>query len=174
MPRPTIDQLRSLPDFVSVYRWNVGFIFPTALVGAPTSDDLNVRCVSTDVPKRTNNKMEVSVRGHKVRQAGITDYPGTTNLVFVETIDNKLKLLIRSWAELYWQVKTGVWAGAKSTLEGQIILTQLNNQDVGIWQWTTVGARVEDFDYGSLDDSSNEAHKPSMVIGWDYYDDKAL
>ena len=109
MARPSIDQVRSLGDFATTVNWNLTFMkFPSGVTGGlPTSDALNYRCDSTDVPKRTGQSTTQTIRGHTVKQPGLYTPSGTLQLIFVETVDNVMSNFIRNWREACYDSKTG-------------------------------------------------------------------
>lgn len=175
MPRPSIEQLRAVGDFAEVYRWNLQFVkFPSAVAGAPTSNDLNIRCETVDLPKRTGTKVTTNIRGHQVHSPGIYNYGGELTIKFVETVDNKVHNFLRAWREACSATKTGV-SNPKSTLEGIIRIERLNRQDVPIWEYKLTGCFLNDADYGgTLDGATSDHIKPSLIISYDFFEDRAL
>jgi hypothetical protein len=178
MARPSIDQLRGLPDYQSVWRWNLVFAtIPaavTAASGVPTSDDMNIRCESAAPPTATVQTYETNVRGQRVRNPGILQYNGTIDLVFNETVDNKIRSLIRAWREAIWASKTGVSAASISSLKGVMNLNQLDNTDKEVWQYSVIGVFIENHTLPVLDGSTSDAWKPTITVSYDYYTDQAL
>jgi len=83
MTRPDLDELRALADFADVYRWNLTFAKFPAQGTYPTSDLLNLLCISTDIPKLDTPTSEVTIRGNKVSHPGIANYAGTITLRWV-------------------------------------------------------------------------------------------
>ena len=75
MARPSILNVRSLPDFVTLYNWNVTLTKTPSGASAPTN--LNFQCLTSSIPKASNELIEINVRGHKVSQPGIQSYDGT-------------------------------------------------------------------------------------------------
>ena len=125
MARPKIEELRSLSDFTSKYRWNLTFSkFPAGVSGAPSSSDLNLRCESLTLPKSQTTVREVNIRGHKVRNPGIREYEGTITLTFVETVDSKVRAFIKAWQDAIWSANEGT-AGTKKEVEAEITLQLL-------------------------------------------------
>jgi hypothetical protein len=86
MPSFSIDQLRALPDYAQVTKWDVNFVTLPAVgaLGFPAADQINFRCESVETPKATNQKFEVQTRGHKTLHSGIMDYGNTMTLTFTE------------------------------------------------------------------------------------------
>lgn len=174
MTRPSMDQVRSVADFTTLFRWNLIFAqFPSA-IAAPSSEDLNIRCESAELPKLTGSTITQSIRGHKVSQPGIHDYSETITLTFVETVDNVISNFLRSWREACWATNTGV-TNPKSEVEAIILIQRLNSLDEPIWEYKLLGAFLQDFDPGgTLDGSSSDSLKPSLVIKFDRFEDQAL
>jgi len=174
--RPTIDDIRSISDFATMYQWNLIFsVFPSGLNTPPDSEVMNVRCISSDIPKLTNQPIEVSIRGHKIKQAGIHNYSGTITLTFIEAVDNVISDFLREWRELMWSVKEGAQV-TREQCEAQITIQRLNRQNEPIWQYDLVGCQLEDYDPtgGSLSGDGNDVLKPTMTIGYDYFEDYAV
>jgi hypothetical protein len=168
----SIDQLRALPDFARTYKWDMQFLTLPA-VGAlafPISEQLNLRCESTELPKSTNQKIEVDIRGHKVRQAGINDYIGTLTLTFTETVDNTIHNFIKAWRELVWETRSGR-SFDKAQYTATLKITRLDNQDRAIWDYVLYGCFLEDYDLGSLEGGTPEIMRPSMTLSFDYFVD---
>jgi len=175
MSKVTIDQLRSLPDFAQVTKWDLTFITLPVLgpLGFPLSEQLNVRCESIEVPKTTNQKFDVMVRGHKVVNSGILDYGNTMTVTFVETVDNTIFNFVKAWREACWASRTGR-ALSKKDLEATIMITLLDNQDNARAKYTVYGAFLESADFGTLDGSTSDAQKPSITLAYDFYVDSPL
>jgi hypothetical protein len=167
----TIDQLRSMPDFAKTYKWDLQFL-TLPVVGPfafPISEALNLRCESSEVPKTTNQKIEVDLRGHKVRQPGIMDYPGTLTLTFTETVDNTIHNFLKAWREIIWETRTGrSFPKAQST--ATLKLTRLDNQDNPVWDYVVYSCFPEDYEIGSLDNAS-DIIRPSLTLSYDYFTD---
>ncbi len=175
MARPTIDQVRSIGNVTQLFRWNVIFAqFPKAVAGAPRTEDLNLRCETTSVPKLTNTMTEIKIRGHKVNQPGRGDYSPSIELVFLETVDNKIHSFIKSWREACWKTKEGTQA-SKADAEAIIAIQRLDHTDKAIWEYKLIGCLLQDYvPAATLDSSTQDPVKPSMTIYYDYFEDKAL
>ncbi len=172
MPRPDIEQIRQTGDFPTMYQWN--FImskFPQ--VGTyPDKEELNKRCLTAELPKKTGQTIEVQVRGHKVRQPGIYNPVGTLTITFVETVDMMVANYFREWREACWETRTGVQQ-SRENCEAVIALQQLNRQDEAIWQYVLTGCFLEDYDPtgGQWDGASPEVLRPSITLSYDYFED---
>lgn len=182
---PTINNIRGLADFATVYQWTVEILnadMGTAngfnTLAYPDGEQLNWRCESHEIPNASNNPVAVQIRGHRVFQPGIQEYSNTINLVFVETVDNLVTNFLRSWREACWQTEVGyqfpkgsgkVPAGAGT--DSAIRLIRLNRQLEEIWEYQLYGCWLQSYNQGTLDGSSSEAFKPTMTIQYDYYDD---
>ncbi len=170
MTRPSIAQIRDIGNVAQLYRWNLLFAsFPSAIVEPPSRDDLNLRCETSEIPKKTGQTVDVLIRGHKVRQPGIYAPVGTLTMTFYETVDNKIHKFLEDWKEACWATNTGV-AAAKAAVEASIILQRLDQGDNAIWEYKLIGAFLEDFEGGgTLDGVTSDALKPSMILSYDDY-----
>ena len=175
MANISIDQLRALPDYAQVTRWDITFVTLPAVgaFGFPISDALNMRCESIELPKATNQKFEVQVRGHKTLHSGIMDYVKTMTLTFTETVDNTIFKFIKAWRELCWSSRQGE-AFPKSDLEATILITLLDNQDNARAKYTVYGCFYEADDFGTLDGATSDAMKPTLTLSYDFYVDAPL
>lgn len=175
MARPSIDQIRSIGNVTQLFRWNLQIAaFPSAITAPPTTEALNLRCESVELPKLTNQPVEVNIRGHKVKQPGIGQYAGTLQMTFIETVDNVVHNFLRQWREACWQTKTGI-SRPKTELEAIILIHRLNQQDEPIWEYKLIGAFLEDYDAGgTLDGTSTESLRPVFTLSYDYFEDQAL
>ena len=175
MAKPTIDQIRGIGDFATLYQWNLDFAsFPSA-VGGGSSEDFNIRCISSEVPKATGSSIEVQIRGHKVKQPGVYEPPRTLTLTFVEAVDMMVNKFFKDWRDACYDMKTGEQR-PKAEVEAVILLTQLNRASNPIWQYTLYGVFIEDYDPtgGQYDAASIDVLRPSLTISYDYFEDQPL
>lgn len=172
MARPNIDNLRGIGDIATVLNWNVTFItMPSGIQTTTTSEDINLRCESTDLPKSTGTSTEIVIRGHKIKQPGVYTPSGQITLTTIETVDNKISSFIRAWREGCWATGTGVQK-KKSEVEAVIKISRLNRQDEVIWEYTLYGAYLEDTDPGGqLQGASADPLKPTLVLSYDKFTD---
>lgn len=172
--RPSIENVRSLGNFVQSFRWGIQFEkFPAMLLGY-TSDDINFRAESTTIPKLTGTSVEYMIRGQKVKQPGIHDYGNQITLTCIETVDSKIANFVRSWREICWQTTqggTGI-TQYKSNVEATIIIIRLDNLNNPIWYYKLFGCFLEDVEWGNdLDGQTADPLKPAMQISFDYFND---
>lgn len=172
MARPSLSDIRSLPDVAQLYRWNLIIAQAPTGVTAP-SQALNLRCETTTIPKATNSTFEVNVRGHKVMQNGILTYDHSLSLTFIETVDNTVHQFFKTWREQMWATRTGVAAFPTNQLKGEFILERLNNQDAAVWRYAMHGVMLQDYDVGTLDNVSSDGLRPTLTFTYDFFDDGA-
>jgi hypothetical protein len=168
--KPTMEKIRSLADFVSGNRWDLSFVtFPKG-VSVATSEDINLRCVSSEIPKLTQSAgIAVKIRGHEKRQAGDFAYSDSITLTVVETIDSKVHEFIRQWREKTWETNTAK-AEYQADLEAEILLSRLDQKDNIIWVYKLIGCHLTDYDVGSLSESG-EALNATITLTYDYFKD---
>jgi hypothetical protein len=175
MPRPTIQQIRGLGDMVTTYQWNMIFVtFPSALYGGviPSSEDLNLRMISSTVPTKTIGDEVINVRGHKTSQSGQAEFTPDLELVFYETVDVLVSNFLLAWHETCTNTKTGTH-GSKSQCECDIQLQQLNRQDEPIWLYSMHGCRLKSYTKGEFS-GEDSLVQPKLTIKIDYFEEQAL
>jgi hypothetical protein len=176
MPRPTIEQVRGLGDVGTTYQWNLNFLdFPAALNGGviPSKEDLNLRLISTTLPKKGNTDQEINVRGQRTYQSGQADYGGHEfTLVFYETVDNIVSNFLLAWEETCVQTLTGAH-GSKVDSECAIEIERLNRQDIPIWSYILIGCKLKDYTETDLS-GEDDTLKPSMILKYDYFKKQAI
>ncbi len=171
MPRPTIENLRGLPDFAPMYKWNVEIATPPK--SAPTPPTLNFQCLSSEIPKMDDGQdIEILIRGHKIFQPGIYNYVSSLTLKFVETIDNPMNIWFMQWRDAVWQPGTGIQEMRKDT-QAVLNLFRLNRQDVPIWRYEVIGCFLKGYDPsgGELDGEASEILRPELTLTYDYFKD---
>lgn len=169
MPTPTLESIRAVGDFATLYQWDLNFIkLPTAVGDTSVGQQLNLRCESAEIPMMTGQSVLVSIRGHRVKQPGIYEYNGVMTLTFVETVDSTVSKFIKNWRELCYQSETGAQA-PKRDVEATIQLVRLDRQKRPIWRYELRGCFLEDSQPGTLDGSSSDSLKPSVVLAYDYF-----
>ena len=126
MPTPSMEEVRGLGDFAMYFKWNIHFYKMPSGVSL-TPEEINLRAISSDLPKYTADVSTTSIRGQEVHQHGIRKYNGQINLILVEGITSPVAKFIEEWTELCWESITGVQK-LKSEYEGGILLLPLDNQ----------------------------------------------
>lgn len=169
MPRPTLDQIRGLGDFVTQYNWNLRFTDFPDIPGVPTSDQLNLRCISSDIPKATNEIITLRIKGHAVKQSGITIPAGPIVLTFLENPNMMVTQFIASWRNACYNMLDGT-ALTNEQVQATILLEELDRQDEPIYYYELVGCRLGDSETGGpLGSDASEVMRPSMTIEYDYF-----
>jgi hypothetical protein len=176
MAYPTVVGLQGLPDFATTINWDLKILTLPASSGiftAPT-DDLNIRCESSDIPRKAGQSATVMIRGLPVKQPGIYVPTQQLNLTFVETVDNTMTQFIYTWREACFTTNTGVQL-QKDQLTATIQLIRNNRQGNPIWQYTLTGCYLEAYDPGgSLQGQSAEAMRASISLSYDDYTEGPL
>lgn len=175
MAKISIDQLRALPDYAQVTKWDLNFLTLPAIgpLAGLVSEALNIRLESVEIPKATIQKFEVMIRGHKTLQPGIIDYGNSMTLTFTETVDNTIMKLVKGWRELMWSSRQGR-SFPKKDLEATLLLSLYDNEDKLRAKYTIYGCFYESDDFGTLDGSTSDAIKPSLTLSFDYFVDAPL
>lgn len=173
MARPSLNEIRAIGDYATVYQWNLEVIrFPPAVLSFPGIDAINVRCSSMTIPKATIAPVETNLRGHKTKQAGFLEYNSPLTLTFNETVDNTIQRWFTSWRNACTQMNIGAH-GTKEEVSATLRLVRLDRGDKGIWAYTLYGCLYEDMDPG---EASSEAanFQPTLTMGYDYFEDSEI
>ena len=78
--RPTIEEIRALGHHQSLYDWGIQFFNLPSLLTGFTSADLNTRCQTATLPRKSFENIPVNLRGHRVFQHGTINYGNELNL----------------------------------------------------------------------------------------------
>jgi len=169
MARPTIEQLRGLGDFATTYQWSLSFaLSPQAFA---FSEDFNLRCLTAEVPKVTNEPIDIRIRGHHIKQPGISDSTHTITLTFQETVDSYISTGILLWRNACQEMITGIQQ-SNEVVKANILLNRLDRQDNIIWSYLLRGCFLEDYDpVGGELNSDTGLITPSMTLSYDYHID---
>jgi len=174
MGRPSVSQLRSLGQLALSHRWEIDFTaFPTA-VTSPGIDSagINLRCESATIPKATPNLVSNNIRGHEVAYQGITKYNGSIDLTFIETINHEMANFLVQWREVSYNVDSGTQSN-KNEVEATITLYLLDNQDNPKKKFTLIGALLEDYTPGAIDNENNLV-KPKITLHYDLFKEESI
>ena len=163
MGRPTIENIRGLGDFAVANRWD---ITASNIPGLP-GQDLNFRAVSVDVPKRTGSTVEISIRGHKVRQPGDYEYNSPITITLSETDDFKVTNALNIWREMISMSITGVQL-PKLAVSTIVVIQRQNRQNGTTVTWTLMGCFLEDYELGDMSDAG-DAVQATMTLAYDYF-----
>lgn len=163
-----IEDIRKLDDFAVMYKWDVQFAAPSG-VEFPSRDEINVRCISSSLPTNTVQSMDIQIRGHHIKQAGVADDDHTITLTMIETVDNFVHTMLHNWREAIWE--TGIGKQKKRhEYQTDFLLQRLNNQDEPIWHYKIIGAYLEGVDFGGeLAGEGGDAMKPVLTLSYDYF-----
>jgi len=173
--RPTLEQIRSnIGDGMVSNLWAVEFVKIPEVMGAYSTffQELNLRAISAEVPKRTGTSLEITIRGHKVKQPGDYDYSGQITLTLVES-DHQSPVhdFIRSWREYIIGTNTG-YQYPKSEIEAEIRLVRLNRQNSMSESkgttWVLKGVFLEDYELGEMTETG-DIIQPSITLSYDFF-----
>ncbi len=166
----TLTRIRSLSDFQPAYRWEMR-IPALGLLGEVLGlgqEDLNLRCVSADLPTLSNQEVEVTVQGHRITRPGPADYGGEVTLTFVETVDPKVLPFFYYWQQLAWVAGLGAQLPSEAYLL-QVHLILLDGLGRGTQQFTLFDCWVGSTNFGSLDSESADVQRPEVTLKYDYF-----
>ena len=174
--RPSVENLRSLPDFTQMYRWIVHVAeLPGALSGFNTQD-INFRAETMTVPTMTGETSVITLRGNEIRQPGRHTYNSPFTLAMVETVDSLVTDFVSQWRNLCWEYRNGSTGitQAKADVEARMELILLNNKDEPRWKYNLIGCFLESAEMGDVDGSTSDPMRPSLSIAYDRFEDEKV
>ena len=173
--RPTFNQIRELGDFATTVNWYLQFTEIPEGFNKADFDELNVRCISTAVPKREGQMSEVQIRGlAPVHQPGLYLPETSWTCQVVETVDNKVTNLFTKLVEINYEQGTGK-AKPKKDCQCKIRIVRLNRQDEEIYEYELIGAYLTSYETGAdLQNSEAGIIQPSLTFTFDDFTEKPL
>ena len=166
MARPTIDNVRSLGDFMVSNLWDINIIGAGSVLELA---GLNFRAVSCEIPKRTGNSLEINIRGQKVKQPGDYDYSGTITMTLAEGDQAQVHKALLALREMTINTRTNLQL-PKAGVESVITIRRLNRQGAPTHGYAIIGCFLEDYDLGELSDAG-EVVQPTITFSYDYFYD---
>lgn len=168
MARPSLKTIAALADVQTTYKWDMSFTKSRYGVSAGT----NLRCLSTTLPKRTNEPIELKVRGHTFKQPGQVNESGTIELQFYETTDVHVTEFIERWAEAASSPDEGK-GKPNSEVFNELLIRLLDRNDSGVKEYQLLNVFVEDYDLGPLD-GENSAMMPTVTLAYSGFSSKKI
>ncbi|MDK1290205.1 hypothetical protein [Pseudoalteromonas umbrosa] len=163
-----IEDIRKLDDFAVLYKWDVQFAAPSG-VAFPSQEDINVRCLSSSLPTSAVQSIDIQIRGHHIKQAGISDDDHVITLTMAETVDNTVHTMLHNWREAIWKSGSG-YQVKRAEYQTDFLLHRLNQQDEVIWHYKIIGAYLEGMDWGGeLGGDTSDIMRPVMTLSYDYF-----
>lgn len=175
MARVSQTTIRQGADYATTVDWQIKLIEPPLAVGnIITPDEFDFRCESADVPKRTNQPVEIMIRGFRTRQPGITLSSGTLNITMLEKLDNKISEFITAWRDAVYNARTGEQEDT-SRVRAIIRLDRLDRRNNVIWSYRINDAILEDYDPvgGTLQGATADLMRPLLTLNYDDFIDGA-
>jgi hypothetical protein len=164
---PTMEDVRSIGDFVPVYKWELTFMEGPLV--SPDIQALNFHCVSSSLPRKIPGGSAVSIRGHQKKFSTISTYD-MISLQFVETVDNLITAFLHDLHEASWETNTGL-ALPQANIEFTVRLTSMDREGNGRWAYQLYGCWLEAYDPGGPFTDSPDIFRPSMTLSYDYFEE---
>lgn len=171
--RPTLTEVRKLGNFTTSESWYIQFTKLPAGVSFK-SNDLNFRCESVDLPKRSTPTQAITLRGlPPINQHGTPQPSGTTTLTLYSTVDMAVEKAILELQKLAGDSETGK-GRYKADYEMRAKIVRQDVTGKAIYEYELYGVLLEDYDPGGQLGATAELIKPTMTLKWDNYTEKAL
>jgi len=157
-------KLRGLGNLQQSFRWRVEILGPVEGL-----DGFDLRCETITLPNRTDNTIEQSIRGNKVRRHGTPEYNSPLSMTFVEDESGTIQNAIEAWKQLCWNDDDST-QNSKAEYEGTVkmILLDAKNEDTD-QIYTLYGAYPGDFVVGDLTAEDSSFMKPQLSLVYDYF-----
>ena len=174
MSRPTAEEVRHLGSLYTTYQWNFVVVSPPVAVPSfPSSRQLNARAQSMAVPTKTNEKIQIRMKGHSVAQAGPDTFNSPLEVTFIETSDNTIFNMLRLWQEAVTQTNTGAH-GDKLDVEAIVELQLLARDDTPSQAFTMYGVFPESNAPAALGSEGGEVYTNAISFHYDYFRSREL
>ena len=164
-------QLNTIKDLQTTYNWLVSFSGPTS---APlASEDLHLRCQTSDLPKRTHELQNVELHGHTINRPGKVTQAGELNLQFIEDVDAVVAKAFRELEDKTWTVDSvGDSKGNREdfgALQFTMTMMLLDHKEQPTQTFTLHECQLKEFDAGGALNSENDFFKPTAQIAYNYF-----
>ena len=165
---PSLNSIRNLGSMQKNYRYRVLFAKMPAVVSGIDVNALNLLTESSEIPRRNNQPIEISLHGHRIKEPGISTSAGTLSITFRETETPIVRDFISQWEEGVYDLQSGVSAD-KAGVEAIILIQQLDSNDNPTMTYRLEGCFLEEADLGSLEGGSSETQVVTATISYDNY-----
>lgn len=167
--KPDINNLRSLGHHQTTYDWGIQFLNIPSALSEFTSADLNTRCTTMSIPKRSIEPIQLNFRGHKAFQHGIVNYGNTLSMTLYETVDSKVQDFLDAYMNMQWTPITGSQV-PKTLNQCSFILTLLDSEQNPTKYYTIMGAWLQDYSpSGDLQSTSSDVLSFNLTWQFDYF-----
>ena len=165
---PTLNSIRNLGSMQKSYRYRVLFAKLPAVVTGIDVNALNLLAETSELPRTTNNKIEITLHGHRIQEPGNSISAGTISMSFRETENPLLRDLVNQWQTGVFDLQTGVSAD-KVGVEAIITIQQLDSNDNATMTYRLEGCFLEEADLGSVEGGSSDTQVITLSISYDNY-----
>ena len=163
-----INNLRNVGQVVSRYRWKLVFAkFPIAGSAFVLPDDLDVRCMTMEIPSYEYSHQDIKIRQWQVGRNSQLK-PKDITLEFFETTDGLVFDFFSSWQAVVHDIQSG--KGNDKTISDAIIsLTLLDNKNSPMREFVMNGCILKGYERSGLVGDSDEPMTAKVVLGMDYF-----
>jgi hypothetical protein len=173
MPRPTLEQIRSLEGLAISHKWEFQVTKFPSVGSYPASEDLNLRCTIVGLPSLSIDDVDIMIRGLETGYPANGKVNKTYTISFIETEDMIVNTYIDALASAAFNQQTGVMA-KKKEISGINTIFLLDSSNAKIYKFIFYGSRMSTFNRGNPTEGSNEPFKPSITFKYDYYEAKSV
>lgn len=167
MARTSLQDLRSLPDPLQQYNWD---IFVPVMPGTPNSRAFTFKAMTTSIPGAMIEKVEVPLHGVQVNYAGRANYSHSLQVTLLETRDNTSRDMLRRWQRLArdWLTNTGSYKDVYSTTVELVLYDDIPTE---VKRIKLIGCFPETVDDSQVDGSASAAVQISCTLSYDYIEE---
>jgi hypothetical protein len=167
MARTSLQDVRSLPDPLQQYNWD---LFIPIMPGTPNSRAFTFKAMTTSIPGALIEKVEVPLHGVQVNYAGRANYSHSLPITLLETRDVGTRDMLRRWQRTArdWITNTGTYKDVYSTTVEMVLYDDLPTE---IKRIKLIGCFVESLDDASVDGSASAAVNISCTLSYDFLEE---
>lgn len=166
MPRPSLQNILSLPDPQLAYNWSISI---PRIPGIADSRQLSYRATSTSIPGTSIEAAQWEGHGLRLQSAGRRRFDDTWEFTMVEMRDSSTRDLLLTWMEYCrsWVKNTGAY---KSEYAVPAELTLYDDKPSPVRGIQLINAWPSNIGAVQLS-QSNEVVQYQITLSYDYYQD---
>lgn len=171
----TLKQVQSLGPLQRQYKWNISFALNGNSDLATLLSEVNVRCISAEVPKPRIEDITSAPHGIDIVEPGIIHLDGQINFKIVETTDLIARRIIYKLQQYAMadndKVQYDIHTAGSNTniMDLTTTLSRLDNSNKVNLRYKCYKCFIKDFTDPGFESSSGDV-EPSFILRYNYFE----